>query len=119
MKVHLVMPSYVEKALKWFQHPPPIVLQDQLHQHIKNTYGAKVQHANSPNNSPPLNEAGKKFIQEVTGIFFYLARAVDSAMLTMLSAFASKQVAPTEKTMQKCLQFLDYAASQEDTIITY
>jgi hypothetical protein len=40
-------------------------------------------------------------------------------MLTMLSAFGSKQVAPTEMTMQKCLQFLDYAASQEDAIVTY
>ncbi len=40
-------------------------------------------------------------------------------MLTVLSALASKQAAPTEMTMQKCLQFLDYAASQEDAIITY
>jgi hypothetical protein len=27
-KVHLLMPSYIEKALKHFQHPPPIVPQD-------------------------------------------------------------------------------------------
>ena len=40
-------------------------------------------------------------------------------MFTALSALASKQAAPTEKTMQKCLQFLDYAASQEDAIVTY
>jgi hypothetical protein len=40
-------------------------------------------------------------------------------MLTPLSALASKQAAPTEKTMQKCLQFLDYAALQEDAIVTY
>ncbi len=37
----------------------------------------------------------------------------------MLSSLVSKQAAPTEKTMQKCVQFLDYAASQEDAIITY
>jgi hypothetical protein len=40
-------------------------------------------------------------------------------MLTPLSTLASKQAAPTENTMQDCLQFLDYAASQEDAIITY
>ncbi len=40
-------------------------------------------------------------------------------MLTPLSAFASKQAAPMEATMEKCLQFLDYAASQEDAIVTY
>jgi hypothetical protein len=46
-------------------------------------------------------------------------RAVDLTMLTTLSAIASKQAAPIEKTMQKCLQFSDYAASQEDAIVTY
>jgi hypothetical protein len=40
-------------------------------------------------------------------------------MLTPLSALASEQSAPTEATMEKCLQFLDYAASQEDAILTY
>jgi hypothetical protein len=41
-KVHLLMPSYVEKALKHLQHPPPIIPQDQLHQYIRMKYGAKV-----------------------------------------------------------------------------
>jgi hypothetical protein len=40
-------------------------------------------------------------------------------MLTARSAIASEQVAPTDKTMQKCLQFLDSAASQADTTVTY
>jgi hypothetical protein len=53
------------------------------------------------------------------GVFLYLAQAVDLTMLTALSSFMSKQAASTERTMQKCLQFLDYTASQEDAIITY
>ncbi len=40
-------------------------------------------------------------------------------MLTPLSALASEQATPTEQTMQNCLQFLDYAALQEEAIITY
>jgi hypothetical protein len=40
-------------------------------------------------------------------------------MLTPLSALASEQATPTEQTMEKCLQFLDYKASQEEAIITY
>jgi hypothetical protein len=100
-KVHLLMPSYIEKALKCFQHSPPIVPQDQLHQHVKKLYGEKIQKANPLNTSPPLNKAGKKFNQEVTGVFLYLARAVDLTMLTALSSLASKQAAPIEKTMQK------------------
>ncbi len=113
------MQSYIEKALKQFQHLPPIIPQDQPHQHVKKTYGAKVQHANPPNTSTPLDKAGKKFILEVTGVFLYLVQAVDLMMLNALSAFASKQAAPTEKMMQKCLQCLDYTASQEDTTVTY
>jgi hypothetical protein len=72
-----------------------------------------------PTTTPPLDKAGKKFIQEVTGVFLYLAQAMDSTMLTPLSALASKQAAPMENTMQDCLQFFDYAASQEDAIVTY
>jgi hypothetical protein len=53
------------------------------------------------------------------GVFLFLAQAVDLTMLTVLSSLVSKQAASTEKTMQKCVQFLDYTASQEDAIITY
>ena len=49
----------------------------------------------------------------------FCARAVDSTMLTALSAIASEQATPTENTMKKCKQFLDYAASQEESILTY
>jgi hypothetical protein len=113
------MPLQAKNGLKQFQNPPPIVPQDQPHPHVHKTYGVKVQHAKAPNDSPPLNKAGKKFIQEITGVFLFLARAVDSTMLTPFSTIPSKQAAPTENTMQTCLQFLDYAASQEDAIVTY
>ena len=68
---------------------------------------------------PKLNKEDKQFIQEVTGTFLYYARCIDSTMLTALSALASEQSNPTEATMKKCKQFLDYAASQEDAVITY
>jgi len=40
-------------------------------------------------------------------------------MLTALSAMASEQANPTEATMKKCKQFLDFAASQEEAILTF
>jgi hypothetical protein len=40
-------------------------------------------------------------------------------MLTALSALASEQAEPTEATIKKCLQFLDYAASQDKAVVTY
>jgi hypothetical protein len=72
-KIHLSMPTYVKKALQHFQHPPPMKPQHQPHLSIKKTYGAKVQYAKPPNKAPQLDKAGKKFIQEVTGVFLFLA----------------------------------------------
>ena len=69
--------------------------------------------------SPLLDKNDKRFVQEVTGTFLFYARAVDATMLTALSSLASEQCSPTERTMEKVKQFLDYAASQEDAVITY
>jgi hypothetical protein len=68
---------------------------------------------------PALEKAGKKFIQEVCGVFLYLAQVVNGGMLPMLSSLAFQETNPTEKTMEICKQFLDYMATQEDTILTY
>ena len=57
-------------------------------------------------------------MQQVTGVFLFYARAVDSTMLTALSAIASKQATPTENTMKKCKKILEYAASQKEAILT-
>ena len=40
-------------------------------------------------------------------------------MLVALSAIASEQASPTKSTMNKVDQFLDYAASQEQALLTY
>jgi hypothetical protein len=116
-KVHLSMPTYIQKALKCFQHPPPQIQQDQPHPNVKKTYGAKEQFARLIDKTPLLDKAEKKFIQEVTGVFLFLAQAINGTILTLLSALASKKAAPTEATMETCLQFLDYTASQEDDIV--
>jgi hypothetical protein len=113
------MPGYVKKALKRFQHEAPSKPQNQPHPHIPPKYGAKVQYAEPEDTSPKLNKDEKRFIQEVTGTFLFYARALDSTMLTALSALASEQANPTEATMKKCKQFLDYAASQEEAVVTY
>ena len=113
------MPGYVQKALKRFKHTRPNKPQNQPHPHIPPKYGAKVQYATPEDTSPELSKEEKKFIQEVTGTFLYYARSVDSTMLTALSALASEEAKPTTETMKKCKQFLDYAASQDEAIVTY
>jgi hypothetical protein len=56
---------------------------------------------------------------QVTGTFVFYARAVDGTMLTALSALASEQANPTEHTMQKWKQFLDYATTHPNAVLTY
>ena len=113
------MPGYVDKALKRFKHERPRKCQDQPHPHVPPNYGAKQQFVNEEDTSPPLDDAGKRFIQQVTGTFLYYARGVDSTMLTALSALAGEQTKPTKNTMKRVMQFLDYAASQDEAIVTY
>ena len=47
---------------------------------------------------PPPHQQGGKYAQEVAGTLLYYAKAVDSTILTALSAIATKQANPTEKT---------------------
>ncbi len=96
-KVHLSMPGYMRKALTRFQHPPPAKQQDQPYPHVKPNYGAHTQYTQGEDVSPALDMVGKKFIQEVCGVFLFLARAVDGGLLPALSSLASQQANPTEK----------------------
>ena len=114
-KVPLSLPGYNAKALKRFHHEPPAKRQDSPYPHTPPKYGAKQQYVEGPDDSPPLDKADKTFIQQVTGTFLFSGRAVDSPLLTPLSAITSQQGAPTENTMKRTKQFLDFVASQEDT----
>ena len=117
--VHMAMPGYVEKALKEFQHEQPSRQQNSPYVAAPKRYGAKAQLVDDPEDSKEVTAAEKKFIQQVTGKFLYLGRAVDGTLLTPLSAIASKQSSPTEDTLSRTKHFLDYVASQEDAVLTY
>ena len=49
----------------------------------------------------------------------YYARAVDMTILTALNAIASEQAAPTERTMARVHQFLDYMATHLDAVMRF
>ena len=113
------MPGYVSKALKQFQHNKPQKRQDSPFQYTEPTYGAKKQYAKKASTAPALDKKGKRFIQQVCGKFLFYGRAVDSTILTAISAIASQQAQPTEDTMTQTKQLLDYLASQEEAVMTY
>ena len=49
----------------------------------------------------------------------YLGRAIDSTLLTSLSAISSQQAAQTQRTIQHVEQLLDCIASQKDALLIY
>ncbi len=94
--MHLWMPGYVSKVLLRFNHKNPEKIQNSPHPHIITAYGAKLQYANQPDDSPKLDKEGTKYIQQVTGTLVYYRQPVDTAILLALSLIASEQAAPTE-----------------------
>ncbi len=117
--VYVSMLDYVPEALARFQHKPPRTPQHQPYPHIKPTYDATAHYAKDVNNTPLLDKEGKKYIQEVIGTFLYYVRCIDSTMLTALGYLATQQANPTTNTKKLVHQFLDYAATHPDAIITY
>ena len=66
-----------------------------------------------------MDKEGQKYIQAVTGTLLHYSRAVDPTMLVALNAIATQQASPTQKTMERVKQLLDYCSSQEEKVITY
>ncbi len=118
-KVHVSMLDYAPKALTRFQHRAPIKPQHQPYPHIKPNYGVKAQYTEDAETSALLPKEDKKFFQEVIGTFLYYARCIDSTMLVALGSIATQEANPTKNTMKKVRQFLDYASTHPDAIVTY
>ncbi len=118
-KVHVSKLDYVSKALTCFQHRAPNKPQHQPYPHIKPNYGAKAQCTEDTDTSALLPNKDKRFIQEVINTFLYYAQCVCSTMLAALGSIATQQANPTENRMKKVRQFLDYASTHPDAIVTY
>ena len=117
--VAISMPGYVRSALHKFQHTAPTRRQDAPHAWNTPIYGAKVQYADEPDVSPPLNAKAATLVQQIAGTFLYYAMAVDSTMLVALGSIAATQAKATEKTHDEIIWLLNYAASNPDASILY
>jgi hypothetical protein len=71
------------------------------------------------NSSPLLNKKGLKQVQTIVGSILYYVRAVDMTVLMALSAIAVEQTKATTKTMGRCIQLLDYLASNLEAKVRY
>ena len=80
---------------------------------------AKQQFVEPEDITPSLNKKTTKFIQEVSDTFLFYVWAINSTMLAALSAIVSEQAKPTENTLMKVKQFLEYVATNLEAIIKY
>ena len=117
--VDLSMPGYVTATLQRLRHQLKNTRQPSPHHHFPPTYGARVQFAESEDNTPLLTEEKIKFIQQVVGVFLYYAIAIDNTVIVPLSDIGSEQARATSKTMDKVQQLLDCLASDPNETIRY
>jgi hypothetical protein len=117
--VDLSMPKNFMKQLTCYAHPAPD--RPQHYPFFPNpiTYGKDTQAPTPIDNSPLLDNAGKKCIQQVIGSFLYYAWSINPTILMALSDIATQQAAPTENTKKQVEQFLDYMWTHPNAKICY
>jgi hypothetical protein len=70
-----------------------------------------MQYAIPADESPPLDAADTKRVQEILGTLLFYAHAVDNTMLTAIGAIATQQSQGTQETMKAVVQLLNYCAT--------
>ena len=113
------MPTYTKDALHKFQHPAPSRPQDAPHAWNQPVYGAAVQYADQPENSPLFPPKSINLVQHIIGTLLYYAIAVDPTMLVAIGAIASQKSKATQATRDATVWLLNYAASHPNTTIRY
>ena len=117
--VDISMPTYIPAMLHKFQHTQPTTHQGAPHAWTTPTYGAKIQYATPPDDSPLLPAAGILDIQQKVGTLLYYGVGVDPFILVATGAIASSQSNATEFTKEECAWLMDYVASNPLSVIRY
>ena len=110
-------PTYA--ALHKLHHPQPTRKQHAPHRWNVPSYGAKVQFSSIEDDTPLLDPASLKRVQQIVGTFLYYAMAIDNTMLVALGTIAGQQAQATFSTMAAADWLLDYAATNPIAKIGY
>ena len=113
------MPGYIKKKLKQYDHAFPNRAQTCPYLPEPKLNGARAQAPLPDDNSKPLDKKGIQKIQQIADSILYYARAVDMTVIMALSSIASEQMTATEKTQKRCVQLLDYLASNSEAKLRY
>ena len=113
------MPNYVRKVLECYRHNAPRRNQDCPNQPATIQYRAKSKILPCKDPGTQLDAKGEQYIRQVVGSLLYYACVVDLTILFALSAIAQEQANPTDKTMQRVKQLLDYMHSNPSARIRF
>lgn len=116
--VDIAMLGYVIKLLARYKH---IMTKKQYSPYPVNPkkYGKDAQLPIPCDDTPILNAADKKEVEQIVGSVLYYARAVDLTTLVGLSSIASQQAKATATTHKLCRHMLDYLATNPTATIRY
>ncbi len=117
--VDISMPGYIKKKLQEYNHVLPQRMQTRPHSPEPKTFGKDAQTPLAIDSSPLRDKKGLKQVQKIVGSILYYARAVDMTVLMALSAITVEQTKATAKTIGKCIQLLDYLASNLEAKVRY
>jgi hypothetical protein len=117
--VDISMPNYVKKKLTEYDYKPTNRHQYCPYEPNPIIYGKNSDSIVHEIDSPLLDTRKKKYVQQVLGSFLYYARAIDMTILHALSAIASEQANPTERTLKRVQQLLHYMHSNPTAVIRF
>jgi hypothetical protein len=117
--VDISMPNYIKKKLQEYNHVLPKKPQHCPYLPVPKQFGTEAQKPLPPDDSPSLDAKGIKRVQQIVGSILYYARAVDMTVLMALSSIAVEQTKATERTMGRCLELLDYLATNSQAVIRF
>ena len=112
------MPGYIQNALHKYQYSPKIP-QYAPHPYRKPQYGQRIQEPTHVDQSRPVSPQIKTKIQQIVCSLLYYARSVDNTILVALNSISSRQSNPTEETVSKVNQLLNYVATYPNATLMY
>ncbi len=117
--VDISMPGYIKKKLQEYKHLLPEKILNCQYSPEQIKFGSDAQSTLMPDATPVLDAGGIKPIQQIVGSILYYARAINMTVLMALSSIAVEQTKATGKTMGRCIQLLDYLASNSEAKVRY
>ncbi len=117
--VDISMPGYIKKKLQEYKHLLLGRIQYCPYSPEPKKFGSDAQAPLLPDATPVLDTKRIKQIQQIVGSILYYAHVVDMTVLMALSSIAVEQIKASEKTMERCIQLLDYLASNSKAKVRF